>query len=61
MEPVSTQPGHQLKDIELIPLELTLNLSTPKENPYVEPANVFTLKKAQTMQPPAGINREDDR
>ena len=38
------QPRHQLKDIvELIPLELIT--WTPKENPYVEPANVFTLKR----------------
>ena len=49
------QPGHQLKDIELIPLEL---IETKRESIRGAGERCY-IEKAQTMQP-QGINREDD-
>ena len=49
------QPGHQLKDIEFIPLEL---IKTKRES--IRGARErFYIEKTQTLQP-QGINREDD-
>ena len=50
------QPEHQLKDIELIPLEL-INI---KRESIRGTRERFYIEKAQTMQS-QGINREDDR
>ena len=49
------QPGHQLKDIELIPLKL---IETKRESIRGAGERCY-IEKARTMQP-QGINREDD-